>query len=60
MTYHGMDCQLSQILTTLRRANPDTPLIANDISNIVQLNRTDELNGKTPIQWLLEGSIKLF
>jgi hypothetical protein len=51
---------ISQILTNLRTSNPRIPLIAKDISNIVQQIRAEELNGRTPIQWLLEVSIKLF
>jgi hypothetical protein len=31
-------------------------LIAKDIGNIVQQIRAEELNGRTPIQWLLEVS----
>jgi hypothetical protein len=50
----------SQILSTLRLSNPDISLIAKDIGNIVQQIRAEELNGRTPIQWLLEVSIKLF
>jgi hypothetical protein len=44
-----------QILTTLRLSNSQTPLIVKDIGNIVQQIRAEELNGRTPIQWLLEG-----
>jgi hypothetical protein len=49
---------ISQILSTLRTTNPGIPLIAKDISNIVQLNRAEQLNGRTPIQWLLEVRIR--
>jgi FAR1 DNA-binding domain len=49
---------ISQILTNLRISHPGIPLIAKDISNIVQQIRAEELNGKTPIQWLLEVSIE--
>jgi len=48
-----------QILSTLRISNPNMTLIAKDIGNIVQQIRAEELNGRTPIQWLLEVSIKL-
>jgi hypothetical protein len=41
-------------------SNPGIPLIAKDIGNIAQQIRAQELNGKTPIQWLLEVSIKPF
>jgi hypothetical protein len=44
----------SQILTALRISTPETPLIAKDISNAIQEARLTELNGKTPIQWLLD------
>ena len=49
---------ISQILSTLRISDPETPLIAKDISNIVQQMRSEQLNGRTPIQWLLEVRIK--
>jgi hypothetical protein len=49
-----------QILTTLRLSDSQTPLVVKDIANIVQQMRAEELNGRTPIQWLLEVSIKLF
>jgi hypothetical protein len=49
-----------QILTTLRLSDPQTPLIVKDIGNIIQQTRAEELNGRTPIQWLLEVSIKVF
>lgn len=44
----------TQILTTLRYLNPEVPLISKDISNLTQRLRFDKLDGKTPIQWLLE------
>jgi hypothetical protein len=43
-----------QILTTLRALDPDVPLIRKDISNLIQKARLEELDGRTPIQWLLE------
>jgi hypothetical protein len=49
---------ISQILINLRTSDPEMPLIAKDISNIVQKIRAEELNGRTPIQWLLEVRIK--
>jgi len=49
----------SQILTALRLSDPQIPLVVKDIANIVQQMRAQELNGRTPIQWLLEVSIKL-
>jgi hypothetical protein len=48
----------NQILSTLRISNPSMTLIAKDIGNIVQQIRAEELNGRTPIQWLLEVRIK--
>ena len=51
---------ISQILSALRTSDPETPLIAKDISNIVQQMRAEQLDGRTPIQWLLEVSIRLF
>jgi hypothetical protein len=50
----------AQILTTLRLSDPQTPLIVKDIANIIQQIRAEELNGRTPIQWLLEVSIEYF
>jgi hypothetical protein len=44
----------SQILTTLRALDPDLPLISKDISNLIQKARLKELDGRTPIQCLLE------
>lgn len=46
-----------QILTTLRVLDPDVPLIAKDVSNLIQKARLQELDGRTPIQWLLEVDI---
>jgi hypothetical protein len=48
----------NQILSTLRISNPNITLIAKDIGNIIQQIRAEELNGRTPIQWLLEVIIK--
>jgi hypothetical protein len=44
----------NQILTLLRDSNPEIPLISKDIANITQKLRLEELDGRTPIQWLLE------
>jgi hypothetical protein len=44
----------AQILTILRKADPDIALTPKDIANLTYRERLDELNGKTPIQWLLE------
>lgn len=49
-----------QILTALRLSDSQTPLITKDISNVVQQMRAEELNGRTPIEWLLEVRIRLF
>ena len=44
----------SQILTILRNATPEIPLVIKDISNTIQEARLTELSGRTPIQWLLD------
>jgi len=44
----------SQILQTLHKDNPDCVLIPRDIYNLLASQRIDELNGQTPIQWLLQ------
>jgi hypothetical protein len=48
--------QPRQILTTLRSLDPEIglSLIPKDISNFTQKARLEELDGRTPIQWLLE------
>jgi hypothetical protein len=43
-----------QILNTLRCIEPEVSLVPKDISNLIQKARLEELDGKTPIQWLLE------
>lgn len=43
-----------QILTTLRESDPDIPLIPKDIANLTQKDRLEQLDGMTPIQWLLK------
>jgi hypothetical protein len=44
----------AQILTILRKADPNIALTPKDIANLTYRERLEELNGKTPIQWLLE------
>jgi hypothetical protein len=44
----------AQILTTVRRQFPAAILVQKDVSNILQKSRLEQLNGQTPIQWLLE------
>jgi hypothetical protein len=44
----------AKILTILRKADPDIALTPKDIANLTYQERLEELNGKTPIQWLLE------
>jgi hypothetical protein len=44
----------AQILTILRKADPNIALIPKDIANLTYQERLEELNGRTPIQWLLE------
>jgi hypothetical protein len=49
-----------EILTKLQVSDTQLSLLAKDIGNIIQQIRAEDLNGRTPIQWLLEVSIKLF
>jgi hypothetical protein len=44
----------SQILNSLRCDNPDSHLIPRDIYNLLASLRVEELDGKTPTEWLLE------
>ncbi|RKF96050.1 hypothetical protein GcM1_011002 [Golovinomyces cichoracearum] len=44
----------SQILTTLRTQGIETTLTSKDVSNVPQKMRTEELNGISPIRWLLQ------
>jgi hypothetical protein len=48
--------QPRQILTVLRSLDEEigSSLIPKDISNFIQKARLEELDGRTPIQWLLE------
>jgi hypothetical protein len=46
-----------RILSALQEADLMASLIPKDIANIVQQKRLLELNGKTPIMWLLEVRI---
>jgi hypothetical protein len=43
-----------QILTTLRCLDPEISLIPKDLANLTQKARLKDLDGRTPIQWLLE------
>jgi hypothetical protein len=43
-----------QILMTLRKSDPDIPLITKDIANLAQKDRLIQLDGMSPIQWLLK------
>jgi hypothetical protein len=56
LSHNGLT--ISQILSTLRTTYPKLRLLAKDISNIVQQNRAEQLNGMTPIAWLLEVRIR--
>ena len=49
----------AQILTILRKGNPNITLIPKDIANLTYQVRLEELNGSTPIQWLLEVRLLL-
>jgi hypothetical protein len=44
----------SQVLTVLRAADPESPLIQKDVGNIIHQERLIDLNVRTPLQWLLE------
>ena len=44
----------TQILAVIRREKPTVLLSQKDISNIVQASRLRQLNGLTPIEWLLK------
>lgn len=44
----------AQILATIRRKEPTVLLSQKDISNLVQASRLRQLNGRTPIEWLLK------
>ena len=48
---------IAQILTAIRQESPGVLLSQKDISNIVQKQRLEQLDGKTPIQWLIEVCI---
>jgi hypothetical protein len=50
----------AQILTTLRDSDLDISLIPKDIANLTQKHKLDELNRKTPIQWLIEVGCLIF
>jgi FAR1 DNA-binding domain len=43
-----------QILATLRDSEPNISLIPKDIANLAQKERLQQLEGMTPIQWLLK------
>jgi hypothetical protein len=43
----------AQILSTLYITHPDIQLTTTDITNMTQSIRNQELEGRTPIQWLL-------
>ena len=43
-----------QILAVVRRDQPSVVLSSKDVSNIVQTTRLQQLDGRTPIEWLLQ------
>jgi hypothetical protein len=43
-----------EILLAIRNMNPQTALIPRDIYNILASLRVEELDGQTPIEWLLK------
>jgi hypothetical protein len=44
----------NQILHRLRQLNPKSELILQDIYNLIASLRIQELDGKTPVEWLLK------
>jgi hypothetical protein len=44
----------TQILDAIRKSNPESNLIPRDIYNLLASMRMEELDGKTPIEWLLQ------
>jgi hypothetical protein len=44
----------AQILSAIRQEYPATLLAQKDVSNIVQKARIEQLDSRTPIQWLIE------
>jgi hypothetical protein len=58
LSHNGLT--ITQIISTLSTDYPEERVIAKDISNIVQQYRAEQLNGMTPIEWLLEGGTRPF
>ena len=56
LSHNGLS--ISQILSTLRTTYPEVRLLAKDIGNIIQQTRAEQLNGMTPIEWLLEVGLR--
>jgi hypothetical protein len=50
----------SQVLTVLRTADLEITLNMPDVGNITQKIRLQELNGRTPIRWLLDVRMSPF
>jgi hypothetical protein len=46
----------TQILDAIRKSNPESNLIPRDIYNLLASMRVEELDGKTPVEWLLQAS----
>ena len=44
----------TQILDAIRKSNPESNLIPRDIYNLLASMRMEELDGKTPVEWLLQ------
>ena len=44
----------TQILDAIRQNNPESNLIPRDVYNLLASLRVEELNGQTPIEWLLQ------
>jgi hypothetical protein len=44
----------TQILAAIRQSNPERNMILRDVYNLLASLRVEELNGQTPIEWLLQ------
>ena len=44
---------IAQILIAIRKQYPEVMLTQKDVSNILQKTRLIELDGKSPIEWLM-------
>jgi hypothetical protein len=51
---HTLGYSPSQILRAIRAGNSNSALIPRDIYNLLASLRIEELNGQTPVEWLLQ------